>query len=631
MKNIIQLFILFLFCDICLAIESDVDIKVLRKNLKSKDKAVVYQATAYLAAYYRRNGELPKAERLLKNYQSPSGFDRMPPKEAIPFMRCLLETAHIRALNKDVPGSLKLLNWAEGRKRDYERAVGCLKYANILLDLNEPDRAEAYLRNVKKIVKLHYKEDTDTGAAIGQGSKVVDTSAAWRALQDQADYVAACVEELQMNKKFGATYGLYVKLRRLQRIVKRSRTPRYFNEAMKLCDEIIDTDPKSQFAVAAGYLKGQILFSNIPKKEGKEQKAAIKTAKECLEKFVRDDPQGLYRGEALMLLGKIALEKEWDAQAAEKYYSQAFAWFKVAREKRDSFALYAPISNDLKNQTKPTQKPTTLNKWNRTVYHDEDPLKLYNTASAPSWYISEQEKQCLYKLGFFKLLQGKFDEAKPIFMKVLERDSNISVLNAQGIPNIVFRLDAACKCKRMIFLPSELKKLSKKERLIISTGDLYYITSQFDEAQKIYNSVLQNVKSSATAKACALSGIANSLEMGKNNFKEALNCYNKILADKELRNTALEPRAMFHYAENIYSSANMKDAIKPFEECAKKYPKTEYGELSMFKLIAIAYFYNRRRGEVMYERYLSKYPNAKYKHNIDYMVKLMEKDRGATW
>ena len=75
----------------------------------------------------------------------------------------------------------------------------------------------------------------------------------------------------------------------------------------------------------------------------------------------------------------------------------------------------------------------------------------------------------------------------------------------------------------------------------------------------------------------------------------------------------------------------MKDAIKPFEECAKKYPKTEYGELSMFKLVAIAYFYNRRRGEAMYERYLSKYPNAKYKSNILSMVKLMEKDRGKTW
>ena len=418
MRKATLLISLILFVsNICLAIESDVDIKVLRKNLKSKDKAVVYQATADLAAYYRRNGELPKAERLLKNYQSPSGFDRMPPKEAIPFMRCLLETAHIRALNKDVAGSLKLLNWAEGRKRDYERAVGCLKYANILLDLNEPDRAEAYLRNVKKIVKLHYKEDTDTGAAIGQGSKVVDTGAAWRALQDQADYVAACVEELQMNKKFGATYGLYVKLRRLQNIVKRSATQtgkksRYYNEAMKLCDEIIKADPKSQFAAAAGYLKGKLLFTVIPDQESKQQKKQIAEAKKYLEKFISDDKDGLYRGEACMLLGKIALEKEWNAKESEKYYSKALKWFQSARQKRDALSLYASMDEKLKTQTIPTQKPTTLNKWKRTVYHEEDPLKLYNSANAPSWYISDKEKHCVFALGFVAFSNGKYEIAK---------------------------------------------------------------------------------------------------------------------------------------------------------------------------------------------------------------------------
>ena len=119
--------------------------------------------------------------------------------------------------------------------------------------------------------------------------------------------------------------------------------------------------------------------------------------------------------------------------------------------------------------------------------------------------------------------------------------------------------------------------------------------------------------------------------MGDNNFKLALSYFKRIITDKKLKKTALAPRALFRYAENIYSSAKMKDAIEPFEECVKKYPKTEFGELSMFKLVAIEYFYNRRRGDAMYRRYMAKYPAANYKRNIDYMVKVMEKDRGKKW
>ena len=52
------------------------------------------------------------------------------------------------------------------------------------------------------------------------------------------------------------------------------------------------------------------LKEESPKKE-------IKEVKDYLEKFVKQQPDGLYRGEALMLLGKISLEIEWDAKDAE--------------------------------------------------------------------------------------------------------------------------------------------------------------------------------------------------------------------------------------------------------------------------------------------------------------------------
>jgi len=99
--------------------DSGINLKTLTKLAKDKDKAVACTATAQLAAYYRREGDLKKAEKVLSKFSSPSGFDRLPAKVAIPYLRCLLENAHIKALKKDLPGALQLLNWAERRKRDY--------------------------------------------------------------------------------------------------------------------------------------------------------------------------------------------------------------------------------------------------------------------------------------------------------------------------------------------------------------------------------------------------------------------------------------------------------------------------------------------------------------------------------
>lgn len=88
------------------------NLKTLTKLAKDRDKAIAYTATAQLAACYRREGNLKKAEKVLSKFSSPAGFNRLPARVAIPYLRCLLENAHIKALKKDLPGALRLLNWA---------------------------------------------------------------------------------------------------------------------------------------------------------------------------------------------------------------------------------------------------------------------------------------------------------------------------------------------------------------------------------------------------------------------------------------------------------------------------------------------------------------------------------------
>ena len=522
------------------------------------------------AAELRRNSEYSQAERLLKKYSSPARFDSLKTTEKIEFLRGLLELAHVKALQDDVSGSLALLNWAEGRSDEYQRSIACVKYAEILLDLGEFERAQGYLKNADEIIRKRVANE-DTGIAIGQGSETADTGVVWRGLRDQSDALKADIEAEAMKKKFGATYGNYVKLRRLQNLVKRSKTPRYLKEAQKVADEIIETDPASQFAAAAGYLKGEILASRLKENSPKKE---IKEVKDYLNRFVKQQPDGLYHGEALMLLGKISLEIEWNAKDAEKYYSLALAWFRKAREKRDALSLYAAMNDDLKKQSVPTQKPTTLNQWKRIVYHDEDPLKLYNTANAPVWYVDDKEKNCIYVLGFLAFADGKYDNAKQYWEKILSLSPDIAAVD-QRLPNVQSRLLQACRMNAMAFWPEEKAFLKQSGlRLKFLNSEYLILIEQFDEAIKGFEKLAKT--SDIRQKALAYIGMLIAVDLtGRNGSKEKAEEFcNWILQQKRLSKEPIYARALLFGGQLKTSRNGMeKKAIPFFKRYIQQFPK----------------------------------------------------------
>lgn len=518
----------------------------------------------------RKAEQLDKAERLLKKYSFPASFDGLKSTEKIEFLQGLLELAHIRALKDDVSGSLALLNWAEGRKDPYLRTIACVKYAEILLDLGEFERASAYLKNADEIINKHVTEE-DSGVAIGQGSKFADIGAAWRDLRDDASALKADIEAGVLKKKFGVSYGNYVKLRRLQVLLKRSRSPRYMKDAMRLADELIETDSASQFAAAAGYLKGEIRASRLKESSSKKE---IKEIKDYLEKFVKQQPDGLYRGEALMLLGKISLEIEWNAKDSEKYYSQALAWFRKAREKRDAMSLYAAMNDDLKHQSTPTKKLTTLNQWKRIIYHDEDPLKLYNTANAPVWYIDNKEKECFYVLGFLAFADGKYDVAKSYWEKVLSLSPDIASLD-QRLPNVQTRLLQACKINAMGFWPEEKAFLkSDNLKLRVLKNEYLILLERFDDAYKGFEALSK--MADMHTRALAVLGMMISVDLsGRDGSKQqAEKLCRWILSQKKLFKEPIYARALL-FAGLLKTSRNdmEKEAIPYFEQYVKQFSK----------------------------------------------------------
>ena len=399
------------------------------------------------------------------------------------------------------------------------------------------------------------------------------------------------VESEEMKKKYGATYGNYVKLRRLQVLLKRSRTPRYLNEAMRLADELIETDPASQFAAAAGYLKGEIMAARLGEKSSEQE---IKEVKDYLNKFVRQHPDGLYRGEALMLLGKISLEIEWDAKEAEQYYSQALTWFRRAREKRDAVSLYAALNEDLKKQTMPTQKPTTLDQWKRIVYHEEDPLKLYNTANAPVWYMDNKEKECIYPLGLLAFANGKYEDAWKYWSQITQLDKEQREMDSANFPNVIMRLRAVCKQKEFLFPEQQRKAFSNKNKLKMLYAELLFYEEKFSLAEELFKNIFDDPRSNNSDKAAAYLGFTDSAMMlwtvGKT-ANERLSFFNKYpkkaleLAEKTpLREYALRKCALFLSA----STRTCAQSLPYYEQFLREYPKSRYTE-GMILRVGVCY------------------------------------------
>jgi tetratricopeptide (TPR) repeat protein len=535
----------------------------LHKILRSENQAVAYSACARLAAYYREHGEVDKAAELTKKYRRTAGYSDLHPAVAIQYLRCLLEAAHVLVLQDKIIEALPLLNWAETRPREYDMALSCIKYAEILMEMKEVDRAEAYCRKVKEASRKHSSNNKDSGTAIGQGSATLSTSTIWNELNRRVNIVETSIQSQRMKDRFGEEYGQYVMMRMYM-------DGGHYGLAAEVAQGIIKKFPDSIFAAAAGYCYGVCLLND--RSENDEKVRWLNTIK-WLQEFIEQDPDGLYRGEALMLIGKIALEKSWDYQNALKFYSKALDYFVSAREKRNYLSLYAPVSEDLNKYMNPDQRLTTYNTWLRTERHKQDPVKLYNISTAPSWYRNEQEKECCLVMGFLLFSNQHLDDAKIHWSHITGLDEGLQAMDPR-MPNVSKRLRNACD-KKFIIINDDLKKNIKNEnyRLRILYGEFLFCIEKFDDAHSVFDDVfnetnnmdVKNVSMLLKGMTVDVSGVGMH---GMDSKKYAENCYQFIIGNNGKNcDAAVYAISMYKYAFSLIGTQyGKKDAIALYKK-----------------------------------------------------------------
>jgi hypothetical protein len=194
-------------------------------------------------------------------------------------------------------------------------------------------------------------------------------------------------------------------------------------------------------------------------------------------------------------------------------------------------------------------------------------------------------------LGFMRYLSCDYDGACDAWTKAGGLDDDLVKLQAQKVPNVIKRLQSACRVKRMAF-DKDIYSLVKDRKLEIKLkfAEMHYMLEGFKEMNELYSQILKSDDPPAYERAIALMGLAN--------------------------------------GESMLGLANSEDERETigvrYEQAMQLGAKTPVAEEALMRL---ACFYDqgsstKEKGRQLLAKYLKDYPKGKYVDKVKFCVGL---------
>ena len=498
-----------------------------------------------------------------------------------------LELAYYKAIDKEnsenLKQALKMLTYAESRTEGIDQVETLCQWGELLRELKEFKRSKTYLDNAMEYGNKWFKPKAIS--ASGESETIPGTDK-WNTLKKRIETLLFLLDFDLLEADYGNAYATYVKMRAFYE-------KKDWSHAYPLSVELKDKYPESVYGEAGRLYWCRMLLEN--EKAGEFGNKSLPSGVKELEKFISEKPYGLYRGEAWMELGSHFLEYKWDEKQSATYYNKALEWFRNVRDQKNLVDLYA-LPEKVRTIAAPKGVLSSLNGWRQIEYRKPDIKEIINQETAPEWYVSENEKTCLFMVGFFLFMDGKYDEARECFEQVKVIDSNVAKLVGLNWPNVYWRLISACNIKRMIFPIEDKKCLKGKNRLRVALAELTYICERFSEARDLYQNIINDPKSSDAEKALAYIGMGKALDMmpydhskKPRETKETIIGYYRN-AIRLAKNTSIESMAHF-YMGHLYLTVGWDGRYEKGLACYEKYleqrPDGEFAKESQFRQMLI--------------------------------------------
>jgi tetratricopeptide (TPR) repeat protein len=299
--------------------------------------------------------------------------------------------------------------------------------------------------------------------------------------------------------------------------------------------------------------------------------------------FYRENPDGLYRGEALKLIGDSYLTALWDPRNAREAYERAVAWIESVSERSRILETYVVPQKSAEVSRPPKSSPR---KFDAYGHIEREPLGtgvLFNRLTS-SWYLEELRVALEWRLGFLAWLDGDAERAARHFDLALEHDVMLQRAKGRDFFNAHLRMTQVLKQTAMVETEEEMRGIRGKRRLALEWADLMFMLGNFDEARSLYRRIQSAGRRTGDGAAVVRAGLAEAHLIDGMNidkfWEEAPRLYQLCMEFPKAPST---PALLFKTA--LMSPQEPIDGKAMMTQLAIEYPRSRYAPMARYTLI----------------------------------------------
>lgn len=468
--------------------------RVLRRYANEAEAGARVAARVGLARVQRLRGQVREGLPWLEEYAAPT-----PENLAWPRIQGLIEVARIRAELGQTFDALQRLNRAREAAPEGLARTAALRALSELVE-RQPDLAKALeyellaLEQGTNWFRRRRVEETDSRE--WQPSK--PGHEIWELWKPEIEERIATLRRRIRVDRYGLDFVLYEEAQALRKAdhplaMEFLRVEELFGErgggagripgvdfaaARELYLELIRDFPEGIYAEAAA-LYAAVCLAHLGDTRGAIQE---------LNAFFRRNPVGLYRGEALKIIGDLALFVQGDVRNAQEAYGRAAAWAQAVAEQTRVLETYA-VPEKSRDISRPPQAVRRLDGDGILRTEAVPTHTLVNRVTAP-WYLDSLRAEVEWKLVFLAYLRKDTAAARRHMDLALAHDAVLRRQAEGGYFNAFKRIRDSLESGRpLVAEPEELGGLREREALVMQWADMQFMLERFDTARELYRRI----------------------------------------------------------------------------------------------------------------------------------------------
>jgi len=257
------------------------------------------------------------------------------------------------------------------------------------------------------------------------------------------------------------------------------------DRARELFRRVVDEYPDGLYADAA--LLGAARCLLDPSRPDRLKRGV----EELMALWNREPRHGPYRGEAALLLGRVALEYRLERRTASLWFTRADHWIREVRHSRKDPAGFHRRFEASRAPNRPPEHEFEVDPfWDRVDETSARPGALVNRFTC-DWYLNDLEEEAARFRGLLALIREDSFGARRHWDRLPLLDARNRRGDLETDPNDYTRLMFGAEHGFLIAEPPELALYRDRAlRLAVLLADFYYVTRQWSRGEAICQRIL---------------------------------------------------------------------------------------------------------------------------------------------